>query len=194
MMALTQGRMGTGGSCLFWFTLASAWLAACSTTANGGDASATSADTVQCAPETGLYPIDTYTADLTRAGANGVLTFELVESKPAPPVVGFNAFIVKVSRADGTPFVGELRAPNTEEGIFMPLHNHGPSLLAVVGPANPPSQGTYVVDHVDLFMSGYWQIRLNAYETTGSPDGGATRAGASTPSLPIDYGVFHFCT
>jgi hypothetical protein len=168
-------------------------LLGCSPNQAAGDAGAN--DTVSCTPETGSWPIDTYTANMSRAGHNGILTFAIVKSEPAPPHQGNNTITVKITHMDGTPFTGTLTAPNnSKEGIWMPVHIHGSTIRDTVTPLDP-SQGTFTLSSVDLFMTGYWQIRLNALEVPQSSDAGALTDGGGSMSQPvlIDFAAFFFC-
>jgi YtkA-like protein len=155
----------------------------------GGDDSGT----VGCATNPGPYPIDTYTANLMRAGTSGILTFELVKSDPAPPEQGFNAFTVKVTHSDGTPFTGELDIP--PKGIWMPAHAHGPSVVPIIH--FDASQNAYTVSQVDLFMPGVWRITFDAHETSGATtDAAVSLDDAAAPDAGIsvsDESVFYFC-
>jgi len=119
--------------------------------------------------------VDTYTANLTKAGQRGVLTFTLVTSDPAPPGKGNNVVTVKITKADGSVVTGDV-IPD----LKMPDHGH-PSSLKPIATFDPATQ-TYTVDPTYMFMAGVWRIQLDAYEGT-----------ADDAAVPLDSGVFMFC-
>jgi hypothetical protein len=123
---------------------------------------------------TGDPRVDTYTANLKKAGQQNVLTFTLVESKPAPPVRGTNVMKLKVTKADNTAVTGDLQAK-----LWMPDHGHGTSVQPVI--TLDPATSTYNIDPAYLFMPGVWMLQFSAFE--GSADGG----------VPLDIGAFFFC-
>ena len=153
----------------------------------------TAADAVVCAPEGGPYRVDTYAAHMKKAGENGVLTFELVVADPAPPAaLALNAFVLRITHADGTPFTGDLElAP---QGVFMPLHNHGPS-SPIPTIAFDPSAETFTLAQMNLFMPGLWRVTVDAYEGESADASPAAEGGATSiaPPTPTDVGVFYFC-
>jgi hypothetical protein len=189
------------------FSLIAAGLAAaCSSKspeAGGAVANATVAgngsvagDTVECVGDAGPYAIDAYEPNLKKAGQNGVLTFEIVSSDPAPPEQGDDTFVVKVTHADGTAFHGTLVLPT--EGLWMPLNGHGPTIPAVI--TYDASQDTFTLAPVNLFMLGLWRVTLQAIENPDANEGDAAEAGTSddatapsAPAQPTDAAVFYFC-
>ena len=170
--------------------VAAAGLVACSAAAPAaGDAGASG--TITCVPESGPYQVDTYSADMKRTGENGILSFELVRSDPAPPALGNNTFVVKISRADGSPFTGDLYI-DPRSGVFMPLHGHGASVLPVV--TFDPASGTSTLTPMDLFMPGLWRITLQGDEAAASSEAGiAGDGGMQVAQSAVDIGVFYFC-
>lgn len=160
----------------------------------GSSASGVTGDdsgTVGCLTNPGPYPVDTYSAGLTRMGTKGLLTFDLVKSDPAPPAQGNDTLVVKVSHSDGSPFVGDLVIP--PKGIWMPAHSHGASVVPDV--TFDALQGAYVVTPVVLFMPGVWRLTFDAQEK--APTDGATPAEAGgssgTATPPTDESIFYFC-
>lgn len=97
---------------------------------------------------------DTYTPGMVKLGANGY-EFELVSSTPGPPRKGNNAWVL------------QLRHPAPLDGLhlrvvpFMPDHGHGTAVQAVVTPAG---NGTYDVSPVNLFMTGFWSVGIDALD------------------------------
>jgi YtkA-like len=118
--------------------------------------------------------VDTYVANLKKAGQQNVLTFTMVESTPAPPARGSNVMKLKITKADQTPVTGALQAK-----IKMPDHGHESSVQPTI--TLDPSTSTYTVDPAYLFMPGVWLLQFTSYE-------GAADAGA-----PLDIGSFYFC-
>src|ERR1700722_2157523 len=64
---------------------------------------------------------DTYTANLTKPGSNGVYTFTLVQATPAPPAEDGNVWTLEISDKNGA-------SPPLSQVVvypFMPLMGHG---------------------------------------------------------------------
>lgn len=118
--------------------------------------------------------IDTYTANLEKPGARGVLTFELVSSEPAPPAKGSNTFELLVSDADGMPLSGNLGVD-----LLMPDHGHGTQVPPVV--TFDRGSSSYDVEPVYLFMPGVWRIEVDYY------------GDAPLDTEPVDHATFFFC-
>jgi YtkA-like len=197
---MTPTRDPLGTSKRWWLCLALPCAAACSSQpSTGSSASGDTGDdsgTVGCLTNPGPYPVDTYSANMTRTGSKGALKFELVSSDPAPPAQGNDTFVVKISHADGSPFAGDLVIP--ERGVWMPAHGHGPSVVPIV--TFDASQNAYSVAQVNLFMLGVWRLTFDAYETAAATDAAmsvdaadAAGAASSSPPLPTDESIFYFC-
>ncbi|HEY4015886.1 MAG TPA: FixH family protein [Polyangiaceae bacterium] len=169
--------------------------AACSSndaaTATDADVDAGSVgDTVECAGDASPYPVDVYEANLHKVGTNGVLTFNLVSSSPAPPEQGEDTFVVQVTHADGSPFTGTLVIPY--EGMWMPLHGHGAPSAPLI--AFDPAQNAFVLSDMDFFMLGLWRVQLQAFEADGSGEAGNdAETDATTNATPTDSATFYFC-
>jgi YtkA-like len=159
----------------------SAPAASASSSSAGGASSAAGlgapSGTVECATEAG---VDSYTAGLTKLGANGELTFTLVSSTPAPPALDDNRFLVQVSGLDGTPVAGELSAV-----LDMPEHGHTSPKTPVI--AFDAASGSFSLDPMYFFMVGIWRITLT-FEPAVSGAGGAGDSASSA-----DSAVFQFC-
>ena len=126
---------------------------------------------IGCRPSNG----DVYAADLEKLGAAGHFDFTLVSSSPAPPALGDNQFLVRVSRADGGPVDGQLSV-----ALDMPEHGH-PS------PKQPQisfdAEGNvFSLDPMRLFMVGLWRITFS-FE---GPVDGATLSDSATFEFCID--------
>ncbi|MDP9002165.1 MAG: FixH family protein [Myxococcota bacterium] len=154
----------------------------CTASHEGDSGSARALGTVTCEAEGGAYPIDSYAPHLTKVGHMGALSFELVQSNPAPPGQGDNTFTVKITRSDNTPFGGKLYV-DPYKGVFMPLHGHAASVVPTI--TFDPTRNTYTLIPMDLFMPGLWRVTLEAFDTTGT-DADAARS-------PTDVAVFYFC-
>jgi hypothetical protein len=118
--------------------------------------------------------VDIYTANLKKSGQNGVLTFVLAQSDPAPPAKGNNAFLIKIAGADGGALGGDLAV-----SLKMPDHGHGTSVQPNV--TFDPQAGSYTVTPLYFFMAGVWRVELDAYD------------GAADAGTVIDSAVFYFC-
>lgn len=116
--------------------------------------------------------VDTYTANMAKAGENGVLTFEFSDADPAPPAKGMNTLRVRVSDAAGAPVIGRLQVE-----LDMPDHGHGTS----VPPAAMFDAATsaYTVGSLYMFMAGVWRIEFAASSAEGAD--------------PVDRTALHFC-
>lgn len=137
------------------------------------DKSVLPAGTVSCAED---ERIDTYTANLDKPGALGVLSFRFSDLTPAPPAKGANTFHVRVTDASGANMQGDLHV-----ALTMPDHGHGTQVKPVV--SFDAASGEYTVTPLYLFMAGVWRIEFDAY--AGSADAPA--------ATPLDRAVLYFC-
>jgi hypothetical protein len=139
---------------------------------DGGDAAGAAGYTgeVSCTSDP---RVDTYTANLTRAGERGTLIFRLNSSDPVPPAKGPNTFVVSVLDGDGQAVSADLRI-----ALLMPDHGHGTQVPATV--TYDESSGTYSIAPVYLFMAGVWRVELGLYSDTDQ-------------TKPVDTAVFFFC-
>jgi hypothetical protein len=113
-----------------------------------------------CETETRAVP---YAPNLTRPSASGAFEAVLVSSVPAPPVKGTNTWTVRiVDRVGAT----QADLPMTAS-TFMPDHNHGSTVKAVV---TPMADGLYLVKPLYLYMPGFWQIMLDVEPAAGTTD------------------------
>lgn len=105
---------------------------------------------------------DTYTLGLEKSGAAVRLAFR--DAVPAPPDRGDNTWTIALLDANGTPVEG------AQIGVepFMPDHMHGTSIEAQVTPGEAP--GEYVIDRLNLFMPGLWDVTLNVSLPDGATD------------------------
>ena len=113
---------------------------------------------------------DMFSAGMMKVGSQGKLTFKLMSSTPAPPSRGDNTWQVDIVDGGGAAVTGAAVVVTP----FMPDHNHGTGIKAVV---TEPSAGHYQVTPVNLWMPGLWQVTVRA-----TPSGGTA-----------DAAVFSFC-
>lgn len=103
-------------------------------------------------------------------GRGGQIEVELIESTPAPPIKGDNRWHLRIR---------DLESGETVEGLdvsaspFMPDHDHGTPIVAELSELGG---GEYALEPVNLFMQGYWRVRIDA--SGGSLD---------------DYAIFPIC-
>ncbi len=133
----------------------------------GGGPAALPDAAYDCATETRA---DTFSAGMTKAGTQGVVTFRLMSSTPAPPSRGDNTWAIDLTDANGAPVTGA----TVTVVPFMPDHNHGTQIKAQL---TEPTAGHYQATPVNLWMPGLWQVTI-----TATPAGGT-----------LDKAVFSFC-
>ncbi len=98
---------------------------------------------------------------LSQLGDEGLATFELVAANPAPPEQFDNTWTVKVSDSGGMPVAGAVTFADT----WMPDHGHAsPKAITTTELAD----GEYVLEPVNLFMPGLWEITVNAELSDGT--------------------------
>ena len=143
-------------------------IATAATAACGGKPTESLPDAAyDCATETRADP---FSVGLTKVGTQGVVTFKLMSSTPAPPARGDNSWQIDLVDGNGAPIAGAKVAVTP----FMPDHNHGTSIKAQV---TETSGGHYEVAPVNLWMPGLWQVTV-----TATPVGGT-----------LDKAMFSFC-
>ena len=118
-------------------------------TACGGGGGDEPADAWNCSYEARAEP---YTAGMNRTTAGG-LTVAIVESTPAPPLRGNNAWRVSIT--------DDQQAPLDDMTItifpWMPDHGHGTPSVPQIAPLGG---GEYSIDPVNLWMAGYWEATI----------------------------------
>jgi hypothetical protein len=125
---------------------------------NGGNHVHADADDFDCSATSA----DTYVAGLEKVGAAGVKV-RLMESVPAPPAKGDNAWLLEIVGPGDDP----LDDLDLTVVPWMPEHGHGTPKRPVIAPA--AGDGRYQVDDVNLWMPGVWEITV-----TVDADGGLT--------------------
>ncbi|HWB81287.1 MAG TPA: FixH family protein [Nannocystaceae bacterium] len=104
---------------------------------------------------------DTYVLGMAKQGERVQVAF--VDALPAPPERGDNTWRVAITQA-GAP----LSDVEVEVEPYMPDHMHGTSIEAHVTAADAP--GEYVIEPVNMFMPGLWQVQLYMTLPDGSDD------------------------
>ena len=99
-------------------------------------------------------------AGMSKTGGGGTEVI-LVDSTPAPPSRGDNTFIVELRDGDNDLIDGA----TFELVPFMPDHNHGTPIDAVVKPL-VGAPGRYEVEPVNLWMPGVWEITIDVADPT----------------------------
>lgn len=98
---------------------------------------------------------DTYTANMEKPGDQGVFSFVLESSDPAPPVKGTNNWVLQVLDGSGAPVTGA----TIDVVPYMPDHGHGTSVTPQVSAGD---NDDYNLDSLYLFMPGLWQVTITA--------------------------------
>src|SRR5262245_51772512 len=103
---------------------------------------------------------DIYSMGMSRSGDGGYQVV-LVESDPAPPTKGDNSWQLRVLDPAGDPVDGMTVSVTP----FMPDHQHGTPVRAVVTPSG--ANGEYAVTPINLWMPGLWKVTVALSD--GSP-------------------------
>jgi hypothetical protein len=111
------------------------------------------ADASACASYSGA--VDSYSANLPKAGTSGQIQFVLMNAQPAPPAKGNNTWTLKLLDASGAPIPNATLAIKT----WMPMMRHGSS-IAPRQAAN--ADDTYSISNLYLTMAGIWQVTFTA--------------------------------
>lgn len=93
---------------------------------------------------------DAFMVGLSKTGAELSATF--VSAMPAPPAMGENSWVLSWTDGEGQPLDGL----DISVTPWMPDHDHGTPIEVTVTPTG--TAGEYLVEPVDLFMAGYWDI------------------------------------
>lgn len=122
------------------------------------DATADSATSTQVDAGELCTDVDVYTDGLEKIANNG-WTFRFTGSMVNPPDRGVNTFTIEV--VDGDTTRSDLTVIATPR---MPHHNHGtfPSTFS----STASESGFYELGPMDLFMSGRWEISIEAYDSS----------------------------
>lgn len=108
-----------------------------------------------------------YQAGMSVTSETRAFTVKLLSSTPGPPIKGQNSWVVEIDdSASGAP----LDEVEVTASPFMPDHQHPTTRRVVV---TPTGSGTYTLNPVYLYMSGYWEVSLKIAAGTvasGAPD------------------------
>jgi hypothetical protein len=128
----------------------------------------TTAGNVSCTADA---RVESFHQGMAKDGRRGVLTFELLESEPAPPAKGDNRFELAVIDESGAPAMVSLGVE-----LSMPDHGHGSRVAPNV--SFEAARGSFGIAPLDLFMAGVWRIDF---------------AASADDATPIDDASFFFC-
>jgi len=101
--------------------------------------------------DTGTFAATPATVLTSNAGSFRIAMHSAPDAQPSRGVNALRLVVTKV--ADGTPAVGL----QVDVVPWMPAMGHGASVKPSVTPGIEP--GVYIVDNVNLFMPGLWEIR-----------------------------------
>jgi hypothetical protein len=117
--------------------------------------------------------VDHYVANMTKQGTNGLMSFLLIQSDPAPPVFGNNVWKLKVTDAAGMPVTKGLTV-----SVFMPEHGHNSPIPPTI--TYDAATGVYGLDPIYLSMGGKWRVTFSITDPNDS-------------AIVIDKVEFFFC-
>lgn len=103
---------------------------------------------------------DDFAIGVERAGAT--LTFAIDDAMPSDPIRADNAWLVSVARS------GEMMA-GAEISVrpWMPDHGHGTPVEIGI---TDMGDGEYMLDPLNLFMAGLWEIHVTATLEDGTEE------------------------
>lgn len=107
---------------------------------------------------------DTYVAGLERASAGARLDFKLMSAMPSPPGFNNNTWIVQINEMSSGAVGAPVSGATLRVTPFMPDHQHGTQIRAVVEPM--PTAGQYKLSPINLWMPGYWEITIDVQTAT----------------------------
>ncbi len=126
----------------------------------GDDESDPDANSTICATETRA---DTYEAGLEKVGKGGLKT-KLLAAEPAPPAKGDNSWTLQVLDAASAPLDGV----SIDVKPFMPDHGHPAPITPTVKAQG--SDGSYLIESINLAMPGLWEVTLDLDDGAGTTD------------------------
>jgi len=104
---------------------------------------------------------DDFAIDLTKMGQRHSVA--IAEAMPAQPIRGDNTWTVLITDESGTPVEGI----TLDARPWMPDHGHGSSVEETV---TDMGEGMYMLDPLNLFMAGYWEVALEITDADGVTD------------------------
>ena len=119
-------------------------------------------DPTLCDEETRDEP---FVDDISKTGETVSVT--LLNSQPAPPGIGDNAWEVRLTDLQGAPV--DLLDPMTDLVLDQRMPGHPDHVMAMVT-VTQLAAGEYQIDPVSLPMHGYWEITLTVVPPMGNPD------------------------
>lgn len=105
-----------------------------------------------------------YHPGLSAKAMDGAISVRFVDANPAPPTRGNNTFTIILTDKSGAPIDGA----DIQTKTWMPDHGHGSSIDPTARADKTP--GGYVIDPVNLFMPGIWQITFDVTEKDETTD------------------------
>jgi hypothetical protein len=101
------------------------------------------------------FPMEPYEAGMSKRAENG-LEIRLASANPTPPRVGDNAWQIEILDEEGEGVDGVALS----ERRFMPAHGHAGTRVVKV--TEQDEEGSYLLDELNFFMPGVWEVRLIA--------------------------------
>jgi len=142
--------------------------------AGGGGCESSSDDVLPCADD---GRAEDYVAGMSETGTAGY-TLTLMDSNPGPPALGDNRWSIEITDPAGNTAPGlEL-----EVSTLMVDHEHRSPIRPTI---LDNGEGRYVVDPVNLFMPGYWEVTFDVV------DPGETAA--QSDDVALDAVVLKIC-
>jgi len=120
--------------------------------------------------------VDSYVANMAKPGKSKIMSFQLVQSNPGPPIKGKNEWKVKITDAAGMPVNKGLTVK-----VWMPTHGHDSPEAPVI--SFDAATSTFTLTPVNMStMGGTWRVTLTVNDL-------------SDPSVPVpvDAADFDFC-
>lgn len=126
------------------------------TTGSGGSTSASG-----CADDP---RVQAYSVGLEATSASGAIAVRFLDADPAPPAKGDNVWRIAIEDASGA----RVDDATLSFDATMPDHGHSSTVAPAV---TFEGDGEYVLDPVNLFMPGVWEITLDV-----APPGGTVES------------------
>ena len=129
-----------------------------STGGSGGAGGMCNATSTACVCQTD--PMDTYVANMAKVGLNQKLTFQLIQSNPAPPIKGSNDWKVKI-----TDMAGAAVSTGLTIRVWMPKHGHdSPTPTKITYDA---ASSTFDLNPIGLsLMPGIWRVSMTVKDAS----------------------------
>lgn len=133
---------------------------------------------------------DGFSEPIERTGDDGVFTVRVVGTTPAVQLAGKYDWTVQVLDADLLP------VDNAELAVelYMPDHDHGSGPVTIT---STRSAAVYALQHINLFMGGLWEVRIDVTQAKKTDHVVFRPCVASTPDAPAVFlgkAVYVFAT